>query len=98
MIRPRLHLRDLRVADAEPDTPMSHHRVELVQLLEPRQQLALAPELRSVAIQRLQQGDLHHQLLALGEELVERRIDHADGDRLTAHRLEDAVEVLPLQG
>src|SRR5690606_29128175 len=34
---------------------------------------------------------------SLWQELVERRIDGADGDGLAVHRLEDAVEVLPLE-
>ena len=46
---------------------------------------------------RLELGDLHHQLLALRQELVQRRIDRPNRDRLALHRLEDAVEVLALQ-
>ena len=46
---------------------------------------------------RFEPGDLDHQILPLREELVERRIDRADGHRRSPHRLEDAVEVLALQ-
>ena len=45
----------------------------------------------------LELRDLHHQLFALRQELVQRRIDGADRDRLAFHRLEHAVEVLALQ-
>ena len=41
--------------------------------------------------------DLHHEILALGQELVQRRVNGPDGDGLAVHRLEDAVEVLALQ-
>ena len=46
---------------------------------------------------RFEPRDLHHQLLALGQELMQRRIDRADGDRLAFHGLEHAVEILALQ-
>ena len=45
----------------------------------------------------LEPGDLDHQLFALRQELVERRIDRANRHRLAVHRLEHAVEVVPLQ-
>jgi hypothetical protein len=32
------------------------------------------------------------------EELVQRRVEQADGHRQAVHRLEDALEVLPLDG
>ena len=41
--------------------------------------------------------DVHHQLFALGQELVQRRIDGADRHRAAVHRLEDAVEIVALQ-
>ena len=41
--------------------------------------------------------DLDHQVFALRQELVQRRIDRADRDRLAVHRLEHAVEVAALQ-
>ena len=46
---------------------------------------------------RLEPRDLDHQLFALRQELVQRRIDGADRDRHAVHRLEDAVEVVALQ-
>ena len=53
-----------------------------------------SPALRPVASSL---RDLDHQLFALRQELVQRRIDGADRDRLAVHRLEHAVEVLALQ-
>ena len=39
----------------------------------------------------------HHQVFALRQELVQRRIDRPDRDRLAVHLLEHAVEVGALQ-
>ena len=77
----RLHLGDLRVGDAEADAAMAEHRVELVQLLDALQQVPLLVELRAVLAGGLEPGDLHHELFALREELVERRVDGPDGHR-----------------
>ena len=44
----------------------------------------------------LQGGDLDHQLLALGQELVERRIEGADRHGVAVHLLEEPGEVGPL--
>ena len=93
----RLHLGDFGIRDPQPHAAMAEHRVELVQLLDPRQQLLALGDGVRVAAGRLEPRDLHHQLLALRQELVQRRVDGADGDRLAVHRLEDAVEILALQ-
>ena len=93
----RLHLGDFRVGDAEPDAAMAEHRVELVELLDALQQLPLLVERRAVLAGRFEPRDLDHQLFALGQELVQRRIDRPDGHRRAVHRLEDAVEVVALQ-
>src|SRR5207247_10461767 len=42
--RARLHLGDFRIRDAEADAAMAEHRVELVKLLDARQQRALRSE------------------------------------------------------
>jgi hypothetical protein len=52
-----------------------------VELLDPRQQLLLLVELLALSSQHLETGDVDHQLFALRQELVQRRIDGADGDR-----------------
>jgi hypothetical protein len=44
----------------------------------------------------LEPGDLDHQVLALRQELVQRRIDRTNRHRRAVHRLEHAVEVLAL--
>ena len=41
----------------------------------------------------LEARDVDDQLLAPGQELVQRRVERADGDREPVHRLEQAVEV-----
>ena len=45
-----------------------------------------------------QDGDIHHQVLALGKELVQRRIERADHHREAVHGLEEAGEILALHG
>ena len=40
---------------------------------------------------------LDQQLVVRRQELVQRRVDQADGDRLARHHLEDALEVLLLE-
>ena len=63
---------------------MPEHRVELVQLLDPLQERAFVLELVPVLAGRFHPRDLHHQLFALRQELVQRRIDRPDGDRQAA--------------
>ena len=94
---PRLHLGDLGIRDAEPHAAVAEHRVELVQLLDAVQQGLLRGQLGGVAARGLELRDLDHQVFALRQELVQRRIDRADGDRLAVHGLEHAVEVAALQ-
>ena len=86
--RARLHLRDLRVADAEPAAAEAEHRVELVQLFDAR-------------LNRLDRdAQLLRQILLLlrrvRQELVQRRIEEADRRRIALERAEDAGEVLAL--
>ncbi len=96
--RPRLHPGDLGHRDPQPAAPEPEHRIELVQLLDPLQQAPfLFDDLRLPAGQ-LQFGDLHHQLLAVRKELVERRIEEADGDGIAFHLPVESDEVLTLKG
>ena len=95
--RPGLHLGDLGIGDAETHAAMAEHRVELVELFDAVQQRLLLAELALVAVARFQLGDLDHQVFALRQELVERRIDQADGHGRAVHRLEHAVEVVALE-
>ncbi len=95
--RASLHLGDLRVRDADPHATVAEHRIEFVELVHPPQQRALFVQLALAATGDLEPGDLNHEVLALRQELVERRAAGADGHRCSAHRLEDAVEVLTLE-
>ena len=79
-------------------TPEAHaavaeHRVELVELLDAVQQRLLLRQFGRVAALDLELGDLDHQVFTLRQELVQRRVDRPDGDRLAVHGLEHAVEV-----
>ena len=93
--RARLHARDLRVGDAEAAAAMTEHRVELVQPLDLVEHLLGAREFGLAALLR---RHLDHQILALGEELVERRVEGADGDGIPLHLREEAGEVALLHG
>ena len=42
-------------------------------------------------------GDLLDELDAVGQELVQRRVEQPDGDRQALHRLEDPLEVVLLE-
>ncbi len=69
---------------------MAHHRVELVQTLDDRFQFLY----RDAELA----GDLRDVLLLGGQELMQRRIEEADGDRFALHRLVQALEVALLIG
>ncbi len=87
--RAGLHGGDFRIGDAQPAAAVAQHGVELVQGLD----LGLD----------LLDGDAHglgHFLLAgfiVRQELVQRRVQEADGRRAAIQGLEDADEVLALE-
>ena len=86
---------------------MPEHGIELVELLDALEQPLGRGELGRLAEPRLalltplplgaHQLDLNHQVLALGKELVERRVERADRHRIAVHRLEQALEVGALE-
>src|ERR1039457_1744215 len=110
----RLHFRDLGIGDAETAAAMAQHGVELVELFHPLEQLGddgleilhLGAELHVLGCQLAllldvgvgQDGHVHHQVYALGEELVERRIERADDHREAVHGGEETGEILALHG
>ncbi len=79
-----LHLAHLRIGDAEADAAVTHHRVGLMQ------RLAALLDLLHRDAQRLGQFGLL--LGALRHELVQRRVEEADGHRQTFHRLQRALQ------
>ena len=83
-----LHLGDFRIGDAEAAAAVAEHRVELVEFGDALDDLldADADFLREVELL----------LLGVGQELVKRRIEEADGGREALEGLEDAGEVLTL--
>jgi len=100
-----LHPHQLRHVDAQAHAAQAQHRVLLAQALHRLQHLALLLEqvaqLRRAAAVQLQPGLQRHHLalqrVVVGEELVQRRVDEADGHRQPVHGAEQAVEVLPLE-
>src|SRR5712692_2754204 len=94
----RLHLRDLWISDAQPATAVPQHGIELVQLFHAPQQSAQLLELGRVRLGGYQHCDLHHQILALRQELVQGRIQQADGHRELMHLAKESNEVHTLHG
>jgi hypothetical protein len=79
-----LHLGNLRVGDRQTAAAMAEHRVELVQLID-----ALGAAARP---RPHDAGDFGDFLVVLRQELVQRRIEQADGDRQAGHDLEQLVK------
>ena len=94
----RLHLGDLRVGDAETAATVAEHGVLLMQFLDAGEDDAQLLELGRAGLGELQLLDLDEKIFALGQELVERRIEGADGDRESLHGLEESGEVGALHG
>ncbi len=94
---PHLHVVDLGEGDAEAAAPVPEHRVRLLERLEPRLQRAQLRVPLRVEAARVEPRVLLEHLLVLGEELVQRRIEQPDGDRVRGHGAEDADEVLALE-
>ena len=88
--RPDLHVADLGELDRQAAAAEAEHRVGLVELLDAA--LDLLDGDAELA------GDLGLAGLVVGQELVQRRVEQADGHRQAVHRLEDADEVLLLEG
>ena len=107
----RLHLGNFGMDDAQPAAAEAEHGIELVQILhalEQRGQLLLQLAHRdAVAFRHLlflfaagvrKQCQIHHQVLALRQELVQRRIERANDHRIAVHRFKQSGEILALHG
>ncbi len=77
----RLHLGNLREGDAETAAAQAEHGVLLVQLFDASQQRAQLLELGRAGLGVLKVLNFDQQVFTLGQELVQRRIEQADGDR-----------------
>ena len=106
-----LHLGDVGMHDAEPAAAEAQHRIELVQVLHPLEQhgqLLLQLAHRNAVILRhslllfaagvRKQRHVHHQVLALRQKLVQRRIQRADDHRVSIHGFEQPGKILALHG
>lgn len=89
--RLNLHAEDLGANQEQPDAPETQHGVLLGERPHPPQELGLA-RLQSPC--RL----LLLQLKKRGQELVQRGVEQPHGHRKAVHGLEDALEVLLLEG
>ena len=81
--RAHLHAVELGLEDAEPHAARAEHRVGLPPVLAPRAS-SVRPASSSSPLRVA-----HEQLLDVGEELVQRRVEQAHGDGQAVHRLED---------
>ena len=93
--RPHLHLVDLGMDQPEPHAARAEHRVALLERAHALELVLELAQLRRAAQARL--GDPLHELVAIGQELVQRRIQQPDRDRQPRHRLEEPLEVRLLQ-
>jgi hypothetical protein len=93
-----LHLGDFRVRDAEPAAAVAEHGVELRERFDALEQGLDLRDFFRVAILGFEHGQLDHEVLAVGKELMKRRIDRPDGHRVAVHFLEEFVEILFLEG
>ncbi len=109
--RARLHFGDLGIGDAQTASAMTQHGIEFVQLFDAMQQfgqrllqilhrdlVALRHFLLRFDIGMRKHGDIDHQVFALGQEFVQRRIERADDDGESVHRFEEAGEIGTLHG
>ena len=90
-----LHLVDLGVEDPEPAAARAEHRVDLLQRAHALAACARARRGRRRA--RCARARPRARRRAVGQELVQRRVEQADRHRQAVHRLEDALEVALLQ-
>ena len=78
-------------------TRLQQLRQFLLQILD-RNLVALRHLLLRFDVGIRQQRAIHHQVLALGQELVQRRIERPDHHRVSIHRFEQAGEIGTLHG
>ena len=86
--------RTARARQPQPHPAQPEHRVGLVQPLDRGQQLLVV---RGVLAALPGHGHLDGQLGAVGQELVQRRVEQPDRHRQPVHRLEQLDEVVALQ-
>ena len=75
-----LHLGDLGERDAETAAAQPEHRILLVQLFNACQQRTQLLELGRAGLGIFEVLDFDQQVFPLGQELVQRRIEQANGD------------------
>ena len=103
-----LHPRELGQEHREADSAGSEHRVRLEQVLGPGEEVLFRADLLEGVVDLPQGGqvleldlelrEFPQQLLMVGKELVERRIEEADHHGQPVHLPEEALEVGPLEG
>ena len=93
--RPHLHLDDLRHDDAEADAAHTHHGVALVHAVDRLEQFLVRCQSLAVAGHTLG-DDALEDLVVVGHELVQRRVDEAHDDGQAIHRIEQACKVSAL--
>src|SRR5580698_7152319 len=77
---------------------MSEHGIELVEFFNSAKQLSQLIQLRGARLGSFKHSDLYHQLFALGEELVQRRIQQSNRYWQTIHDAKESDEIGALHG
>jgi len=96
--RPYLHLRHAGHHEPNAAAPEAHHGVYFPYALHHAEHVLLFRQGCGILARDAQADDLLQQRLAAGQELVHGRIDQADDDWQAVHGLEDALEILLLEG
>ena len=90
-----LHVVDLRGDDPEPRAARAEHRVGLLERAHAVERALQPAHVARALVPR--PLELDGEVLAVGEELVQRRVEQPDRHRQAGHRLEQPLEVLGLQ-
>ncbi len=93
--RLHLHVVDLRGDDPEPRAARAEHRVGLLERVHAVERALQPPHVARALVPR--PLELDGEVLGVGQELVQRRVEQADRHRQVDHRLEQPLEVLGLQ-
>jgi len=93
----RLHLDDAGENNGQAAAAQAHHRVDLVHGLDLVQKLGLDGKVQALRVGRLERCDFGDQRVHRRQELMQRRVNQANGRWAGAERLKDALEVVALE-
>jgi hypothetical protein len=90
-----LHLDDLRHGNGETHAAQAHHRVGFVHAFDGGKQVLFGFQAVRLAFDA-HRDHFFEEFFLIGHELMQRRVNEADDDRVAVHRFEETVKVLAL--